>query len=113
KIEDDYLIEIGLTPNRADAMGHIGVARDLKAYLNFHENAKLGLNLPKTEIPSKGSKSITVKIEDLIGAPRYAGAVISGITIAPSPDWLQNRLKIIGLNPINNIVDITNFVMHE
>ncbi|MDA7803243.1 phenylalanine--tRNA ligase subunit beta [Crocinitomix sp.] len=113
QIEDDYLIEIGLTPNRADAMGHIGVARDLKAFLNFHEDANLSLNWPKTEIPASGDESITFEIDDYSGAPRYAGAIISGITVAPSPDWLQNRLRSIGLNPINNIVDITNFVMHE
>lgn len=112
-IEDDYLIEIGLTPNRADAMGHIGVARDLKAYLNYHENAGLELNLPDTTTPEQGSESISISVEDEEGCPRYAGAVITGVTVKESPDWLQNKLRTIGLSPINNIVDITNFVMHE
>jgi phenylalanyl-tRNA synthetase beta chain len=112
-ISDDYLLEIGLTPNRADAMGHIGVARDLKAYLNFHENANLTLQLPSENNFKAGSSKINLKVENTLGCPRYAGAVITGITLGESPAWLQNRLKIIGLKPINSIVDITNFVMHE
>lgn len=113
KIEDDYLIEIGLTPNRADAMGHIGVARDLKAYLNYHEHANLGLNIPATGNHTNGIDSVTIKVEDEAGAPRYSGAVITGITVTDSPEWLQNKLRVIGLSPINNIVDITNYVLHE
>ncbi|MBD3637715.1 MAG: phenylalanine--tRNA ligase subunit beta [Crocinitomicaceae bacterium] len=113
EIEDDYLIEIGLTPNRSDAMGHIGVARDLKAYLNYHEKAELQICHPSTEIPAEGDESIEIEIKDKQGAPRYAGAVITGVKVEPSPAWLQNRLRVIGLNPINNIVDITNYVMHE
>ncbi len=112
-ISDDYLLEIGLTPNRADAMGHIGVARDLKAYLNFHENANLSLQLPTENNFKSGASKINLKVENTLGCPRYAGAVIAGITLRESPAWLQNRLKIIGLKPINSIVDITNFVMHE
>ncbi len=112
-IEDDYLIEIGLTPNRADAMGHIGVARDLKAYLNFHDKANLELKLPIINSHKSTNKNIVVDVLDSDGAPRYAGTVITGVTVTDSPEWLQNRLRIIGLNPINNIVDITNFVMHE
>lgn len=112
-ITDDYLLEIGLTPNRADAMGHIGVARDLKAYLNFHENANLTLQLPTENNFKTGSSKINLNVENTLGCPRYAGAVITGITLGESPAWLQNRLKIIGLKPINSIVDITNFVMHE
>ncbi len=113
KVEEDHVIEIGLTPNRADAMGHIGVARDLKAYLNFHENSGLQL-LDYSDIQlSEGNETINISVENPEACRRYAGAVIKGIKIEPSPDWLQNRLKIIGLNPINNIVDITNFVMHE
>ncbi len=113
KIEDDYLIEIGLTPNRADAMGHLGVARDLKAYLNYHENAKLSLDLPAVAELAEGTENVSITVDDTDGAPRYAGAVITGVTVKDSPDWLQNRLRSIGLAPINNIVDITNFVMHE
>lgn len=114
KIEDDYLIEIGLTPNRADAMGHIGVARDLKAYLNYHENTDAyKLSLPESKLPSPGTETIQIRQVAIAACPRYAGAVISGITIAESPEWLQNKLRLIGLKPINNVVDITNFVMHE
>jgi phenylalanyl-tRNA synthetase beta chain len=94
-------------------MGHIGVARDLKAYLNFHENANLTLQLPSENNFKAGSSKINLKVENTLGCPRYAGAVITGITLGESPAWLQNRLKIIGLKPINSIVDITNFVMHE
>ena len=112
-ITDDYLLEIGLTPNRADAMGHIGVARDLKAYLNFHENANLTLQLPNEHNFQAGDSKINLKVDNTLGCSRYAGAVITGITLGESPAWLQNRLKIIGLKPINSIVDITNFVMHE
>jgi phenylalanyl-tRNA synthetase beta chain len=112
-IEDDYLIEIGLTPNRADAMGHFGVARDLKAYLNYHENANLSLKTPFVAALKEGIESVAINLENTDACPRYAGAVITGVTVQDSPDWLQNRLRSIGLTPINNIVDITNFVMHE
>ncbi|WP_027421195.1 phenylalanine--tRNA ligase subunit beta [Crocinitomix catalasitica] len=112
-LEDDYLIEIGLTPNRADAMGHIGVARDLKAYLNFHESANLELKWPVAAIPAAEASKVDINIQYKAGAPRYAGATIENITVKPSPDWLQTRLRSIGMKPINNIVDITNFVMHE
>lgn len=113
KIDDDYLIEIGLTPNRSDAMGHIGVARDLKAFLNYHDKAKLSLTLPNCDLLKEGTESISIRIEDTDLCPRYAGAVISNIKVEPSPEWLQNRLRTIGLSPINNLVDITNYVMHE
>jgi phenylalanyl-tRNA synthetase beta chain len=114
-IEDDYLIEIGLTPNRADAMGHIGVARDLKAYLNYHEKANVRLKLPQYEPKTAGLSpfSLNISVEDESGAPRYAGAVIKDLVVADSPEWLQNRLRVIGLSPINNLVDITNYVLHE
>ena len=114
KIEDDYLIEIGLTPNRADAMGHIGVARDLKAYLNYHEQTdKYKISYPDPTSLNQDGTGIQIHVEAKEDCPRYAGAVIMGIKIADSPEWLQNRLRIIGLKPINNVVDITNFVMHE
>ncbi|MEX1001768.1 MAG: phenylalanine--tRNA ligase subunit beta [Crocinitomicaceae bacterium] len=113
KIEDDYLIEIGLTPNRADAMGHIGVARDLKAYLNYHNNLEIELDYPSIDLPATGSDHVHLEVEDEENCPRYSGAVITDVKVAPSPDWLQNRLRSIGLNPVNNIVDITNYVMHE
>ncbi|MFK8038352.1 MAG: phenylalanine--tRNA ligase subunit beta [Crocinitomicaceae bacterium] len=112
KVEDDYLIEIGLTPNRADAMGHIGVARDLKAFLNFHKNQDLLIKHPeKSEINYSGS--FKVNIENESHCPRYAYGILKNIKIGPSPDWMQNILKTIGIKPINNVVDITNFVMHE
>jgi phenylalanyl-tRNA synthetase beta chain len=112
KVEDDYLIEIGLTPNRADAMGHIGVARDIKAYLNYHNKSKLELNIPEVKDVALNGK-FSINIEDSESCPRYAAAILKNIKIEPSPEWLQNKLRIIGLSPINNVVDITNFVMHE
>jgi phenylalanyl-tRNA synthetase beta chain len=115
ELEDDYLIEIGLTPNRSDAMGHIGVARDLIAYLNFHEKNNLTLQLPASaeKTCSTEKHPVNIHVECLEGAPRYAGITIHGLRIAPSPAWLQKRLRTIGLTPINNVVDITNFICHE
>lgn len=113
-IEEDYEIEIGLTPNRIDAASHFGVARDLAAYLRVHG---LGgeLSLPSVEGFGQDTdgREITVEVQDTDGAPRYAGVTITDITIAPSPEWLQKRLRAIGLNPRNNVVDITNFILHE
>lgn len=113
-MEDDYVFDIGLTPNRADAMGHIGVARDLKAYLNVHSDAKLQLQWPEVKDLSKTSElQVDVQVENTEACPRYTGTTITGVHVKPSPEWLQNRLRAIGLNPINNVVDVTNFVMHE
>jgi phenylalanyl-tRNA synthetase beta chain len=107
--EDDYLIEIGLTPNRADATSHIGVARDLRAI--YHEPVKW----PSVENfkPDNNNLPIAVLVENTEACPRYSGVTISGITVAESPEWLKRKLQTIGLNPINNLVDITNFVLHE
>ncbi len=115
ELEDDYEIEIGLTPNRADAMGHLGVARDLKAYLNVHEKAGLELKLPDISSFSVKSQDLPIKIEvkDSDRCPRYMGLTIKDVKVASSPSWLQKRLRSIGLSPINNVVDVTNFVMHE
>jgi phenylalanyl-tRNA synthetase beta chain len=115
QIQEDFQFEIGLTPNRSDAMGHIGVARDLIAYLNIHDRAGLKLEMPDISNfkVDKTNKSIAVSVEDAIEAPRYAGVVISNVEVKASPDWLKNRLMAIGLTPINNIVDVTNFVLHE
>ncbi len=115
KVEDDYVLEIGLTPNRSDAMSHIGVARDLKAYLNFHKGTSLSLSIPQSliSIPAQQGLGLQITVENQIACIRYAGALLSGIKISESPDWLKNRLRSIGLKPINNVVDITNFVMHE
>mgnify|MGYP003948649483 CR=1 FL=1 len=115
KLESDYQIEIGLTPNRADAMSHLGVARDLKAFLNFHENANLQLShSTDQEINCIESKlNIDISVENNDSCPSYLGTTICDVEVKESPDWLKNKLITIGLNPINNIVDITNYVMHE
>ncbi len=116
KVETDYCIEIGLTPNRIDAASHLGVARDLAAVINhLHPTQKTKLQKPDISNFKTDDKSsdIEIIIEDPDACPRYAGLCISDVTIQESPDWLKNRLKIIGLKPINNLVDITNFVLHE
>jgi phenylalanyl-tRNA synthetase beta chain len=113
-IEVDEVFEIGLTPNRADAMSHMGVARDLKAGL-LQSNVTTEFITPSVSKfkVDKRTLKIDIKVEDAKLAPRYAGVTISGITVKPSPSWLQNRLKAIGLTPKNNIVDVTNYVLHE
>lgn len=114
-VEEDYLLEIGLTPNRTDAMSHIGVARDLKAFLQFHRDPSIDVVLPVvTDYQSlKSFDELTVEVADIVACPRYAGAVIANLQVTESPAWLQKRLRAIGLKPINSVVDITNFVMHE
>ena len=114
-LEDDYIFEIGLTPNRADAMGHIGAARDLMAYLNFHEQKKLKIEWPEVKelITATENHKIAIEIEEKTLCSAYCGISLSNIKIAPSPEWLQKKLRAIGLNPINNVVDATNFVMRE
>ncbi|RZJ63979.1 MAG: phenylalanine--tRNA ligase subunit beta, partial [Flavobacterium sp.] len=113
-IETDEVFEIGLTPNRADAMSHWGVARDLRAGL-AQKNVQSELITPSVSNfrVDKRTLKIDVKVEDSKLAPRYSGVTISGITVKPSPAWLQNRLKAIGLTPKNNVVDVTNYVLHE
>lgn len=115
ELEDDFQLEIGLTPNRADAMGHIGVARDLKAWLNVHENANVQLVFPDVSSfsVSRDTLPIQISIENEEFCPRYTGTTIQGVKVSASPVWLQKRLRSIGLTPINNVVDVTNFVMHE
>ena len=114
EIENDQVFEIGLTPNRADAMSHWGVARDLRAGL-IQQGKSIELITPSTSsyhIDNRSLKiGVDVKNTDL--APRYCGVTISGLKVAPSPDWLQNRLKSIGLAPINNVVDVTNYILHS
>jgi len=113
-IECDEVFEIGLTPNRADAMSHMGVARDLRAGL-LQKGITSELITPsvsKLKVEKRTLK-IDIKVENEKLAPRYCGVTISGITVKPSPSWLQNRLKAIGLTPKNNIVDVTNYVLHE
>ena len=116
KLETDYVFEIGLTPNRADAASHFGVARDLAAILNCKNNE----DLPKAEMhnvfelpEASGISKLEISIENSDACKRYSGLIISGITVKPSPNWLKNALLAIGLRPINNIVDITNFVLHD
>jgi phenylalanyl-tRNA synthetase beta chain len=113
-IVTDEVFEIGLTPNRADAMSHLGVARDLKAGLS-QRNVNTELITPSVSNfrVDKRTLKIDIKLEDSKLAPRYCGVTISGITVKPSPAWLQNRLKSIGLTPKNNVVDVTNYVLHE
>lgn len=108
-IKTDTVLEIGLTPNRADAASHIGVARDLKALL------KREVKWPEVSefAVDDESRTIKVTVENTAAAPRYSGLTISGITVSESPDWLKHRLQAIGLSPINNIVDVTNYVLHE
>jgi len=115
QLENDYQLEIGLTPNRADAMGHIGVARDLKAYLNTHTDSNLTLNFPDISgfKVQNNNLTISVSVENKEACPLYCGLSIQGVVVKPSPAWLQNRLRAVGLSPINNIVDITNYVMRE
>lgn len=114
EVEEDQVFEIGLTPNRADAMSHLGVARDLNVGLQQKE-ISLKVNTPSISSfrIDHRTRKIAVKVEDVEKAPRYAGLTISGVKVGESPTWLQNRLKAIGLSPINNVVDITNYVLHE
>lgn len=109
KVESDYIFEIGLTPNRADAASHLGVARDIKAL------TKRPLTLPAIEKfkPTHHNLSIPVVVEDTIACPRFSGVTITNVKVKESPEWLKNRLRAVGLTPINNVVDITNYVCHE
>ena len=116
KVEDDYVFEIGLTPNRADATSHIGTARDVVAVINqFFPEKKTSLKLPSVEEFKVDNTNLTIPVEiiDVDACPRYSALTISGIEVKESPEWMQNLLKAIGVRPINNIVDITNFVLHE
>ncbi|HMR83065.1 MAG TPA: phenylalanine--tRNA ligase subunit beta [Niabella sp.] len=115
KIYTDTLFEIGLTPNRMDAMSHWGVARDISAYLSHHDKKNGGLKLPAIKaLPAfKGKNPVEVSVENTAVCPRYSGICINNVTIGPSPEWLQNKLQAIGVKPISNIVDITNFILHE
>lgn len=113
KNEDaDIVLEIGLTPNRSDAMSHLGVARDVCAYLSHHRTEKLHPVFPYKTIKSKGTPPVNVIIEDATACTRYSGVSIKGIKVGDSPEWMQKRLKAIGVNCINNIVDITNYILH-
>jgi phenylalanyl-tRNA synthetase beta chain len=120
KVENDFVFEIGLTPNRTDATSHIGVARDIKAVLDnidFIKNSQgnRSINFPSVENfkTENTALDIDVVVEDTVACPRYSGVTVSGIEVKESPEWLKNRLNAIGLRPINNIVDITNYILHE
>jgi phenylalanyl-tRNA synthetase beta chain len=109
KLNDDYLFEIGLTPNRADATSHLGTARDIAAFL------KIGINKPDVsafKVDNQG-KTIPVTIEAQAACPRYASVTITGVKVQESPQWIKERLAVIGVRSINNIVDVTNYVLHE
>ena len=113
-VEDDYLIEIGLTPNRVDAASHIGVARDLAAWLRSRGEAA-EVRWPDVSAFAADNHDLEVKIrvENTEACPRYAGVTVTGCKIGPSPEWMQNCLRAAGINPKNNLVDITNFVLFE
>ena len=115
KIVKDTVFEIGLTPNRIDSGCHFGVARDIAAYLNINEGLTKKASLPSLDSfkPDNNDNHYEVIIENTADCPRYTGITISGVRIAESPEWLKNKLRATGLNPINNVVDITNFVQHE
>jgi phenylalanyl-tRNA synthetase beta chain len=110
----DVTYEIGLTPNRMDAMSHWGVARDVCAYLTHHDKKELKPSLPPIAFRvDKATLPISVSIENKKACKRYSGVCVANVKVKESPKWLQERLKSIGLRPINNIVDITNFIQHE
>jgi phenylalanyl-tRNA synthetase beta chain len=116
KLEQDWVLEIGLTPNRIDAASHIGVVRDIVAVINHQNRAKqLKVKMPDIAAFHVDNTNLTipVSIEDTNACKRYCGVTISELKVADSPGWLKNRLKAIGQKPINNVVDITNFVLHE
>jgi len=113
KVQKDKIIDIDLTPNRNDAMSHIGVAKDLYAKMKW-ESIKCELILPETKHkPGLKEENIKIQIKDNLLCPRYSGITVKNIKVEKSPVWMQNKLTSIGLKPINNIVDITNFILHE
>ena len=112
-VEEDYILEVDITPNRADALSHYGVARDLAAYYQFHGKV-LKASFPELKKLEKiGDLPINISIKDQQACPRYSGITIKGVNVTESPEWLKKRLVAIGLVPINNIVDVTNYVMFE
>ena len=106
-LDNDAVFEIGLTPNRADAASHLGVARDIAAFL------KTRIEMPQVAEVAEGAGPIEVRVDDATLCPRYSSLTIEGIQVAESPKWLRERLLSIGVRPINNVVDITNYVLHE
>ncbi len=121
-VESEYVIAVDITPNRIDAASHFGVARDLNAYLGAHDLphelvkpcvGKFDEVLAADKAVETGYKAISIKVGNQEACPRYSGLTIAGVTVKESPEWLKNRLNAIGLRPINNIVDITNYILHE
>lgn len=113
KIENDTIFDIGLTPNRIDGASHIGVARDLIAFFQQTEEIKIKIPAVNNFKQDNNNRTIAVEVENTEACPRYTGLTITGIKVGESPMWLKTRLNSIGLRPINNIVDISNFVLHE
>ena len=113
-VKSDYVLEVDITPNRVDATSHYGVARDLAAYLK-QAGKPAALRLPSVEAfkIDDETPAIEVVVENEEACLRYSGVTIKGVTVKESPEWLQNRLRVIGLRPINNVVDVTNFILHE
>ena len=114
-VEDDTLIEVDITPNRADGASHYGVARDLYAYYKAKGEEAIRLEKPSVEDFHVQSHALPIEVvvENADACPRYTGVSIKGVTIKESPDWLKKALNTIGIRPINNVVDVTNFVLHE
>ncbi|MCC8114708.1 MAG: phenylalanine--tRNA ligase subunit beta [Bacteroidales bacterium] len=113
-LSDDYVLEVDLTPNRIDAASHYGVARDLSAWLCCHANPAEPHrpSVEKFKVDEPEIMGVIVEVEDNQGCPRYCGATIKGVKVTESPQWLKDRLNAIGVRPINNVVDITNYVLH-
>jgi phenylalanyl-tRNA synthetase beta chain len=112
-IQSDFVLEVDLTPNRIDSASHIGVARDLSAFLSQKEPVKFTRPDIAHYKTDNQHLPIPVIVENMEACPRYSGLTISGVAVKPSPEWLQRRLKAIGQSPINNIVDVTNYILHE
>ncbi len=113
-VETDVVYDIGLTPNRSDATSHLGVAEDLAAYYSYRDGTPYELRYPNDENFRQGDqKAISVKIENVDACPRYSGMSIGRVKVKSAPEWMQNRLKSIDVRPINNVVDITNYILHE
>lgn len=112
-IKSEYVLEVDITPNRSDASSHYGVARDLYAWL-IQNGYKAELKRPSTEgfAVESNNLNIDIEVENTEACPRYAGVAIKNVTVKESPEWLQNKLRLIGIRPINNIVDITNYILH-
>lgn len=113
EVEEDYILEVDITPNRADALSHFGVARDLSAYYKFN-GKNIEASFPELDVLNKTADlPFNIDIQDKSACTRYSGVSIKGVTLGDSPEWLQKKLIAIGLTPVNNIVDVTNFVLHE